>query len=97
MRASIIVTLAAGLALVACTHKETKIEQPTVVPAPAPAPNIVVVPAPTTGQVVVTYGAGGYQVAQQQAAGYCIQHYGSTGAQLVTDDRAGHATFACVQ
>jgi len=96
MKASFIALTLAAAALAACTTKETK-----VVATPAPAPTVVVappavVPAPTQGQVMVTYTAQSYDLAQRTAASYCSQHYGSNGAELVSDDRVGHATYACV-
>jgi len=98
MKASFIALTLAAAALAACTTKETKV---VATPAPAPAPTVVVappavVPAPTQGQVMVTYTAQSYDLAQRTAASYCSQHYGSNGAELVSDDRVGHATYACV-
>jgi hypothetical protein len=71
--------------------------------APAPAPTVVVqqpvpviVPAPTPGEVIVTYTTQSYQLAQQTAANYCAQHYGATAVRLLSDNRVGSATYACV-
>lgn len=104
MRSSIIVTLAAVVCLAGCTSKTTIVRPVTVVPAPAPAPTVVYAPppvmyaAPTAGQVQVNYtGRNSFQLAQQKAAAWCGDHYSSRGASLLTDDRVGHATFACIQ
>ncbi|HTO82666.1 MAG TPA: hypothetical protein VMQ73_10545 [Methylomirabilota bacterium] len=99
MKTAIALALVAAAVLAGCTSKETKVVN---APAPAPAPTVVVqppvvAPAPTQGQVVVTYTAStSTQVVQQTATSYCAQHYGSTNAELVSDDRMGHATFACL-
>jgi len=101
MKHSIALTLAlaAAVAIVGCSTRKTTVSQPV---APAPAPTVVVeppvvTPAPTQGQVTVAYSPStSIQVVQQTAISYCAQHYGSTTAELVTDDRLGHATFACL-
>jgi len=104
MRNSIIVALAVAAGLAACTSKTTVVKPVTEVPAPAPPPTVVYVPppvvypTPTAGQISVNYsGPGSFELAQQKAAAYCGEHYGYSNARLLTDDRAGHATFACVQ
>jgi len=98
MRTLFVTAFAAAAVLAGCTTKETKVVE---VPAPAPAPTVVVAPpvvapAPAQGQVVVTYTNQSYNLAEQTAAGYCAQHFGSSGARLIGDDRVGHATYACV-
>jgi hypothetical protein len=101
MKSAIILTLTAVLAFAGCTYKTTKVQPVTAAPAPAPtvivAPPPVVIPAPAPPQVMVTYSPpAGFPAAHHSAIEYCREHYGSTGASIVTDDHAGHATFACV-
>jgi uncharacterized lipoprotein YbaY len=99
MKTVIVMALTAAALLAGCSSKETKVVN---TPAPAPAPVVVVqpqvvAPATTQGQVIVTYQPPTTsQVLQQTAINYCTQHYGSTTARLVSDDYAGHATYACV-
>ena len=112
MRTSIIITLAAAAAIAGCTSETTVVRPVAVVPAPAPAPTVVyqapapvvyagpaptVYPAPPARQVLVTYtGSSGFPAAQRTAAIYCGQHFGSSSASLLTDDRlSGRATFTC--
>jgi len=103
MKSALVLSLTAVLAIAGCTYKTTKVQPvataptppPTVVVTPPPQPVVVAAPAPQ--QVMVTYALpAGFPAAQQSAISYCRAHYGATSAAIVTDDHAGHATFACV-
>src|SRR5262245_49937318 len=103
MKTALVLSLTAALAIAGCTYKTTKVQPVATVPAPAPtvvvapAPQPVVVAAPAPQEVMVTYALpAGFPAAQWSAINYCRAHYGSTGASIMTDDHAGHATFACV-
>ena len=64
---------------------------------PVAAHDLPNLPGKRLTAVVVTYAPStSTQVVQQTATSYCAQHYGSTNAELVSDDRMGHATFACL-
>jgi hypothetical protein len=102
MKSSLIAACAVLVTVAACTSKTTIVRPVTQAPAPAPTvivaqPPPAVVAAPDPRQVIVTYALpAGFPAAQMTATEYCRQHYGSTAASIVTDDHAGHATFACV-
>jgi hypothetical protein len=103
MKSALVLSLTAVLAIAGCTYKTTKVQPVATAPAPPPTvvvtppPQPVVVAAPAPQQVMVTYALpAGFPAAQQSAISYCRAHYGATSAAIVTDDHAGHATFACV-
>jgi len=103
MKTAFVLSLTAALALAGCTYKTEKVQPVATVPAPpptvvvAPPPQPVVVAAPSPQEVMVTYALpAGFPAAQASAISYCRTHYGSTSASIVSDDHAGHATFACV-
>jgi hypothetical protein len=67
---------------------------PAVVYEQAPA----VYNAPNRSVAVTYTGRGGFELAAQKADAWCDEHYGASDVQLVRDDqRAGRATFACMQ
>ena len=103
MKSALVLTLTAMLAVAGCTYKTTKVQPVAAAPAPAPTvvvappPQPVVVAAPAPQQVMVTYALpAGFPAAQVSAISYCRAHYGATSAAILSDDHAGHATFACV-
>src|SRR5262249_27082901 len=103
MKSALVLTLTAMLAVASCTYKTTKVQPVAAPPARArpvvgaPRPQAVVGAAPAPQRVMVTYALpAGFPAAQVSAISYCRAHYGATSAAILSDDHAGHATFACV-
>jgi len=98
MKPFVIVALAAATGLAAaCTSKPNAVAPATAAPAPAPATAPMVEPAAgASKEVIVTYTPpDGMPAAQRMANAYCLQKFGKSTAQLMSDSPPGRATFAC--